>query len=49
MFRAAYDLKTVLCVCVCVTSTLSCVGEDEVDEFSCLLEDEELSSTLRTR
>lgn len=33
-----------------LTSTLSCVGEDEVDEFSCLLEveEEELSSTLRT-
>lgn len=33
------------------SSTLSCVGEDEVDEFSCLLvdEDEEFSSTLRTR
>lgn len=31
------------------SSTLSWVGEDEVDEFSCFLEDEELSSTLRTR
>lgn len=33
------------------SSTLSWVGEDEVDEFSCLLENEDvaLSSTLRTR
>lgn len=32
------------------TSTLSCVGEEEADEFSCLLdEDDGLSSTLRTR
>lgn len=40
-----------LSVHLCVTSTLSCVGEDEVDEFSCLLDDEleEDSSTLRTR
>lgn len=30
------------------SSTLSWVGEDDVDEFSCFLEDEELSSTLRT-
>lgn len=32
-------------------STLSCVGEDEVEEFSCLRWDEEveLSSTVRTR
>lgn len=36
---------------LCATSTLSCVGEDEVEEFSCLLDDEleEDSSTLRTR
>ena len=45
------NLCVCVCVCVCVrvTSTLSWVGEDEVDEFSCLREDEELSSTLRTR
>lgn len=35
--------------CFCVTSTLSWVGEDDVEEFSCLLEEEELSSTVRTR
>lgn len=32
------------------TSRLLCVGEDDVDEFSCLLDEAaELSSTLRTR
>lgn len=31
------------------SSTLSWVGEDDVEEFSCLLEEEELSSTVRTR
>lgn len=30
------------------SSTLSWVGEDEVEEFSCFLEEEELSSTVRT-